>query len=336
MKRIAVIGCGYWGPNFVRIFTNLPESAVKYCCDLNEDRLGQMKLLYPHINMTTSLDDVAGDPEVDGVVVATPVRTHYPVARKMIEAGKHCLIEKPLCASSEAGEELLAAAKKHHVPVMVGHTFLFTAAVNKVKALLDAGDLGEIYYVNSTRVNLGIFQEDINVIWDLAPHDISILNFVFGADPISVSARGRSFIRDGVEDMAFITLEYPGGKMAHVHVSWLDPNKIRRTTFVGSRKMVVYDDVQQLEKIRIFDKGVDKQPHYETFGEFHLAYRFGDIFTPKLDDREPLKAEASHFIEAMNGGQSEKATGDEGLAVVRILEAACESLRKKGCLVQLA
>ncbi len=336
MKRIAVIGCGYWGPNFVRIFTNLPESEVKYCCDLSEKRLEQMKLLYPHIHMTTNLDEVAADPEVDGVVVATPVRSHYPVAKKMIEAGKHCLIEKPLCASSAEGEDLLALARKHGVSVMVGHTFLFTAAVNKVKDLLDAGELGEIYYVNSTRVNLGIFQEDINVVWDLAPHDISILNYVFGADPISVSARGRSYIRDGVEDMAFITLEYPEGKMAHVHVSWLDPNKIRRTTFVGSQKMVVYDDVQQLEKIRIFDKGVDKQPHYETFGEFHLAYRFGDIFTPKLDDREPLKAEASHFIETMEGGKSTKATGGEGLTVVRILEAACDSLRKKGALVQLA
>jgi predicted dehydrogenase len=336
MTNIAVIGCGYWGPNFVRVFTNLPESEVRYCCDLNEERLEKMKLLYPHIRTTTSIDEVANDPEVQGVVVATPVTTHHPIARKMLEAGKHCLIEKPMAASGEEAGDLIAVAKEHGVSIMVGHTFLFTAAVNKVKELLDAGELGEIYYVNSTRVNLGIFQEDINVVWDLAPHDISILNFVFGADPLSVSARGHDYIQNGVEDMAFITLEYPGGKMAHLHVSWLDPNKIRKTTFVGSKKMVVYDDIQQLEKIRIFDKGVDRMPHYDTFGEFHLAYRFGDIFIPKLADMEPLKAEAGHFLRTIAGTTEEKATGEEGLSVVRVLEAACESLRSEGSLVRLS
>ncbi len=335
MNRIAVIGCGYWGPNFVRVFNHLPDSEVKYCCDLSEERLKKMGLLYPQITMTTNLDDVLNDPEVDGVVVATPITTHHAVARKVMESGKCCLVEKPMCASSEEAEDLIKVAAGNDVSIMVGHTFLFTAAVNKVKSLLDAGELGEIYYVNSTRVNLGIFQEDINVIWDLAPHDISILNYVFGADPVSVSARGHDFIRNGVEDMAFITLDYPGGKMAHLHVSWLDPNKIRRTTFVGSKKMVVYDDVAQLEKIRIFDKGVDRQPHYETFGEFHLAYRFGDIFTPKLDDQEPLKAEANHFLQMIQGEKATKATGEEGLSVVRVLEAACQSLRSEGCLVKL-
>ena len=336
MTSIAVIGCGHWGQNFVRVFTNLPDSEVKYCCDLSEERLGRMKMLYPHIATTTSLEDVANDPEVQGVVVATPVTSHHRIARRFLEAGKHCLIEKPMCASAEEAEDLIAVAKANNVSIMVGHTFLFTAAVNKVKELLDAGDLGEIYYVNSTRVNLGIFQEDINVIWDLAPHDISILNFVFGSSPVSVSARGHDYIQNGVEDMAFITIEYPEGKMAHLHVSWLDPNKIRQTTFVGSKKMVVYDDIQQLEKIRIFDKGVDKQPHYDTFGEFHLAYRFGDIFIPKLADMEPLKAEAGHFLQMIAGNAPEKATGEEGLSVVRVLEAACESLRHQGALVKLS
>ncbi len=333
MKRIAVIGCGYWGPNFVRIFSQLPESELKYACDLDEKRLEHMKTLYPQINTTTDMAEIARDPEIDGVIVATPVSSHHKIAKMFLEAGKHTLIEKPLCSSSAEAEDLVTTAKKNNVVLMVGHTFLFTAAVNKVKSLLDNGDLGEIYYVNSTRVNLGIFQDDINVIWDLAPHDISILNYVFEADPDAVAAHGRSFIRDGIEDMAFVTLHYPGNRMANLHVSWLDPCKIRRTTFVGSKKMVVYDDIEQLEKVRIYDKGVDVQPHYETFGEFHLAYRFGDIFTPRLDDVEPLKSEAKEFLSAMETGSPKRATGEEGLSVVRVLEAACESLRKSGALI---
>lgn len=336
MRNIAVIGCGYWGPNFVRIFTQMPGSQVKYVCDLNQDRLDQMKLLYPHVTTTTDMNDIFQDPDVDGVVVATPVRTHHPIAKKCLEAGKATLIEKPICASVEEADDLIATAKEKKVALMVGHTFLFTAAVNKVKDLLNKGEMGDVHYVNSTRVNLGIFQEDINVIWDLAPHDISILNFIFDSDPISVSAHGRDYIQNGVEDVAFLTLHYPNGKMANLHVSWLDPCKIRRTTFVGSKKMVVYDDVEQLEKIRIYDKGVDVQPHYETFGEFHLAYRFGDIFTPKLDDREPLKAEAQEFLKAIETGRAERATGEEGRSVVRVIEAACESIKKQGALISLS
>ncbi len=336
MNRIAVIGCGYWGPNFVRVFTQMPDTEMRYCCDLSEDRLAQMRMLYPHVRTTTRLEDVLEDKEVNGVVVATPVASHHSIAKRFLEAGKSALIEKPLCLSPEEGEDLVATAEKNGVALMVGHTFLFTAAVNKVKSLLDAGDLGEIHYVASSRVNLGIFQEDINVIWDLAPHDISILNYVLDASPVSVSANAQCFIRKAIEDVAFLTLRYPGGVMAHIHVSWLDPCKIRRFTFVASKKMVVYDDVETLEKIRIFDKGVTVQPHYQTFGEFHLAYRFGDIFTPKLDDSEPLKTEASHFLRAIQNGRPEKATGEDGLEVVRILDAACESARNDGKPVSLA
>jgi predicted dehydrogenase len=330
MYKIAVIGCGYWGPNFIRIFTQLPDSEVKYAVDLNEQRLAHMRLLYPHVRTTTKLEDALADPEVNGVVVATPVASHHRIAKRFLEAGKATLIEKPLCLSTADGEDLIRTAEANRVAVMVGHTFLFTAAVNKVKQLLEAGELGEIHYVASTRVNLGIFQEDINVIWDLAPHDISILNYVLQARPLSVSAHAQSFIRPSVEDVAFITLRYPGDVFAHIHVSWLDPCKIRRSTFVASKKMVVYDDIETLEKIRIYDKGVTVQPHYETFGEFHLAYRFGDIFTPKLDDSEPLKTEANHFLRAIRNGRPERATGEEALDVVRVLEAATESARKDG------
>jgi predicted dehydrogenase len=336
MHKIAVIGCGYWGPNFIRIFTQLPDSQVKYCVDMNEQRLAHMRLLYPHVRTTTRLEDALEDSEVDGAVVATPVASHHGVAKRFLEAGKATLIEKPLSLSVADAEDLIETAEKKGSALMVGHTFLFTAAVNKVKQLLENGELGDIHYVASTRVNLGIFQEDINVIWDLAPHDISILNYVLNSRPLSVSAHAQSFIRRPVEDVAFLTLRYPEDVLAHIHVSWLDPCKIRRSTFVASKKMVVYDDVETLEKIRIYDKGVSVQPHYETFGEFHLAYRFGDIFTPKLDDSEPLKTEANHFLRAITNGRPERATGEEGLAVVRVLEAATESARKDGKTVSLA
>ncbi|MFH1679849.1 MAG: Gfo/Idh/MocA family oxidoreductase [Candidatus Eisenbacteria bacterium] len=336
MYKIAVIGCGYWGPNFIRIFTQLPDSKVEYCVDMNEQRLAHMRLLYPHIRTTTRLEDVLEDPDVNGVVVATPVATHHAIAKRFLESGKATLIEKPLCLSVADAEDLIETAEKRKTALMVGHTFLFTAAVNKVKHLLETGELGDIHYVASTRVNLGIFQEDINVIWDLAPHDVSILNYVLKSRPASVSAHAHAFIRPPVEDVAFITLRYPDDVLAHIHVSWLDPCKIRRSTFVASKKMVVYDDVETLEKIRIYDKGVTVQPHYETFGEFHLAYRFGDIFTPKLDDTEPLKTEANHFLRAITNGRPERATAEEGLAVVRVLEAATESARRDGKAVSLA
>jgi len=335
MHRIAVVGAGYWGPNFVRIFSQLPDSEVAYVCDLRAERLAQMKLLYPLVNTTSRLEDVLEDDTVDGVVVATPVATHHKVAKKVLQAGKHALVEKPLCLSSADADDLIETAEKTKTVLMVGHTFVFTAAVNKVKDLLRDGELGEIHYVASNRLNLGIFQEDMNVIWDLAPHDVSILQYVLEKKPIEVSAHGQSFIRQPIEDVAFVTLRFPENVVAHLHVSWLDPCKIRRTTFVGSKKMVVYDDIETLEKIRIYDKGVDVHPHYDTFGEFHLAYRFGDIFTPKLADQEPLKAEAKHFLEGIEKGKVTRATADEGRMVVRVLEAASESLKKNGAYIPL-
>lgn len=335
MHRIAVIGCGYWGPNFVRIFSQLPDSEVAYVCDLKEERLAQMKILYPYVHATSRLEDVLEDDTVDGVIVATPVHTHHDIAKRFLETGKNVLVEKPLCLSTKDAEDLQQLAAKKSLTLMVGHTFLFTAAVNKVKELLNSGNLGEINYIATTRVNLGIFQENMNVIWDLAPHDISIMNYVLQSNPVSVSAHGQSFIREPIEDIAFVTLRYPNNVLAHLHVSWLDPCKIRRTTFVGSKKMVVYDDIETIEKIRIYDKGVSVQPHYNTFGEFHLAYRFGDIFVPKLEDQEPLKAEAKHFLKGIETGSVSRGTGEEGVSVVRILEAASESLEKDGKFIKL-
>jgi predicted dehydrogenase len=222
----------------------------------------------------------------------------------------------------------LAAEKKR--TLMVGHTFVFTAAVKKIKELIDSGELGEVSYISTSRVNLGIFQDDINVVWDLAPHDVSIMNFVLNSRPESVSAIGHSYIRPGIEDVAFITMRYPGNKLTNIQVSWLNPSKIRKTTVVGSKKMLVYDDVSSLEKIRIYDKGVTVQPHYDTFGEFQLSYRYGDISIPRLDDAEPLKTECQHFIDCIEKGTVPKSSGHDGLDVLLALDAADRSINENG------
>ncbi len=330
MNRIAVVGCGYWGPNFVRNFSQLPDAEVALCCDLSEKRLAHMRKLYPFVKTTNRLDAVLEDPTINAVVIATPVTSHFRIGSACLKAGKHVLIEKPIAPSARDVSKLIALADEHKLILMGGHTFLFNAAVLKVKEYIESGELGDIFYINTTRVNLGIFQEDINVIWDLAPHDVSILNFILGARPRAVAAHGRPYIQEKIEDVAFITLEYPNDVIANVHVSWLDPNKIRRTTIVGSKKMLVYDDVATLEKIRVYDKGVTVQPHYDTFGEFQLAYRFGDIYIPRVDDAEPLKIECQSFLESIRTGKAPRSSGREGLAVVETLEAAQRSLRSGG------
>lgn len=327
---VGVIGCGYWGPNLLRNLNQQSIARVKYCCDLNDARLAHMKSLYPQVTTTKRFQDLIDDPEVAGIAIATPVSTHHPIAKACLEGGKHVLVEKPLAASIAEAEDLTATAKKHGVVLFTGHTFVYNAAVEKMKSLVEAGELGEVFYVSSTRVNLGLFQEDINVIWDLAPHDISILNYILGREPVTVSTFARSYIRPGIEDVAFVALQYPKGVVAHIHVSWLDPCKIRRTTLVGSKKMLVYDDTSALEKIRVYDKGVTIQPHYDTFGEFQLSYRFGDIIVPKINDVEPLKVECAHFVECIRNGKSPKSDGRAGLAVVKVVERACESAKLGG------
>lgn len=332
---VAVIGCGYWGPNLVRNFNQLPISKVKYCCDLDHARLKHMKSLYPDVITTDDYSQILSDPEVQAVAVATPVSTHFPIARDCLEAGKHVLVEKPLAASIAEAYELVKIAEKRNRILFSGHTFIYNAAVIKMKELVDSGELGSIYYISSVRVNLGLFQEDINVIWDLAPHDISILNFLLDSEPITVSTFAKSYIRPGIEDVAFLVLQYPNNVVAHIHVSWLDPCKIRRTTLVGSKKMLVYDDTSTLEKIRVYDKGVTIQPHYDTFGEFQLAYRFGDIVVPRINDVEPLKTECTHFIECIKNGTRPRSDGYQGLNVVKVVERACESAKLGGAALPL-
>ena len=330
MLTAAVIGCGYWGPNLIRNFVQFPGVRMKTAVDLNKERLRHIAQLYPSVSTTSDSDAVFQDAEVDMVLIATPVTTHHPLARKALMAGKHVLVEKPMAASTEEGRDLVQLAHDRNLVLMAGHTFLYTAAVNKIKELISSGELGHIYYISTTRVNLGLFQEDINVVWDLAPHDISILNYILGAEPETVSATGQAYIQSGIEDVAFLNLTYPGDIVAHMHVSWLNPDKIRRITVVGSKKMLVYDDVSTTEKIRVYDKGVTVQPHYDTFGEFQLSYRFGDIYTPRLDDNEPLKNECQHFVHCIQKGERSRSDGHTGLAVVHVIEQACDSIRRNG------
>ena len=324
------MGCGYWGPNLIRNFMNLQGADVKICADISDKRLQHMKGLYPSIEVTTDYMDIVNDPAIDAIVVSTPVSSHFEVAKAALDSGKHVFVEKPLTRTVDEGVALVELAEKKKRTIMVGHTFVFTAAVNKVKELIDSGELGDIYYIATSRVNLGIFQDDINVVWDLAPHDISIMNFILNSRPESVTAIGHSYIRPGIEDVAFVTMRYPGNKLTNIHVSWLNPSKIRKTTVVGSKKMLVYDDVSSLEKIRIYDKGVTVQPHYDTFGEFHLSYRYGDISIPRLDDAEPLKIECQHFIDCIEKNECSRSSGRDGLEVLLALDAADRSIKENG------
>lgn len=334
MIRIGVIGCGYWGPNLIRNFSHLKGSDVVMCSDLSEERLTHMRSLYPKLETTTDYRRILSSP-VDAVVVATPPETHAKLTIEALRAGKHVFVEKPLALSSAEGASMVAEAEKAKRVLLVGHTFVYTAAVNKIKEVIDSGELGDIFYVSTTRVNLGIFQEHVNVVWDLAPHDISILNYILDRMPESVATQASCSIRKNVEDVAFINLRYPGNVLAHIHVSWLNPNKIRSTTVVGSKKMLVYDDISALEKIRIYDKGVTVTPHYDTFGEFNLSYRYGDILIPRLDDAEPLKVACQHFVDCVEKGVRARSSGVHGLDTVRVLEAAVASIRDGGRVIDV-
>ncbi len=335
MLKVGVIGCGYWGPNLIRNFSQSANSEVVACVDLSEERLAHMRNLYPQIETGHDYRILLNREDIQAVVIATPPRTHFKLALEALESGKHVFVEKPLSLSSSESTAMISAAEERGLELMVGHTFVFTAAVNKIKDLITSGELGDIFYINTTRVNLGLFHDDINVIWDLAPHDVSILNYILGDKPESVSAVGHSYIRKGIEDVAFLTFKYPNSVLAHVHVSWLNPNKIRTTTVVGSKKMLVYDDVSSLEKIRIYDKGVSVMPHYDTFGEFQLSYRFGDIFIPKLDDSEPLKIACQHFMDCIRNKKESRSGGRHGLEVVKVLEASNKSMHNDGMMISL-
>jgi predicted dehydrogenase len=329
MLKVGVIGCGYWGPNLIRNFTQLSRSSVVCVADLDEARLKHMKGLYPFVETTTDYKDIIADSEIDLVAVATPVATHYQLAAEALQAQKHTLVEKPFTASVKQAQELIELARTYKRKLMVGHTFIYTAAVRKMKEIIDSGELGEIYYINSQRLNLGLFQQDINVIWDLAPHDISIILYLLDMKPLAVSAIGASHINPAIEDVAIVTMKFSDSLLAFIQSSWLDPDKIRKMTVVGSKKMMVFDDVQPTEKIRIYDKGVEKPKHYDTYAEFHYAYKYGDILIPKIDGDEPLRMELDHFIDCIVNDETPLTDGYSGLQVIQILEAAQDSLNNE-------
>jgi len=332
---IGVVGCGYWGPNLVRNFRSASNCRLKSMCDMNEDRLRHLSALYPEVAALTAYDALLNDPEVDAIAVATSVRFHYAMARSSLLAGKHTLVEKPLAASPEQCEELIQIAQEKNLILMVGHTFLFSPAVNRIKEIIDHGDIGEIRYIAARRLNLGLFQKDINVAWDLAPHDLSIILHILEEMPHSVNCRGSAHVTPGIEDVTAMTLNFRHERSAIVHSSWLDPRKIREMTIVGSKRMIVYDDIAPLEKIKIFDTRVERPPHYDTFADFHYAYHYGDMYIPHVKQEEPLKNECQHFVDCIRTGRTPLTSGERGLEVVRILAASSESVKAGGSAVTI-
>lgn len=322
--RVGVIGCGYWGPNLIRNFNELPEASVVAVADFRADRLEMIRNAYPHVAVT---DDyrMLFSMNLDAVVIATPPNTHFPLAQECMQNGLHVLIEKPMTLNSQDAQALIDLSEAKGVTLMVGHTFEYNPAVRMLKEIIDSGELGSIFYLDAVRVNLGMFQKNLDVLWDLAPHDISILLYLLEFDPISVSAQGMSCVLNGICDLAYLNLVFPENVLAHVHVSWLDPCKMRRVTVVGSKKMVVYDDVDD-HKIKIYDKGIDTTPYSDAYLDFKLSYREGNIIIPNVHFTEPLKLECEHFVECILTGATPHSNGVDGLRVVRILEAAQVSL----------
>ncbi len=327
--KIGVIGCGYWGPNLIRNFVENPSSKVVMVADLQKERLSKIESSYSHIMVTKNYKELYSQ-DLDAVVIATPPASHYSLAKECLEHGLHVLVEKPITLKSQNAEELIEISKKRGLVLMVGHTFEYNAAVFALKNLIDSGELGQIYYVDAARLNLGLFSRDLIVLWELAPHDISILLYILGRVPLSVSAHGMPFVNEGIQDVVYMNMVFPDNILAHIHVSWLDPCKVRRVTVVGSKKMVVYNDVESLEKIRIYDKGVDKPPYTNTFGDFQLSYRYGDVIIPNIRLAEPLQKECQHFLDCINNHSTPQSSGQDGLKVVKIIEAAQKSLSENG------
>jgi len=341
MIGIGVVGAGYWGPNLIRNFAAAEGCALVGVADLDEGRLARMKNLYPKITVTTRFQDLLDNPEIQGIALSTPANTHYELARQVLEAGKNVFVEKPLAQTVAECEDLIRLAGERNRVLMVGHTFEYNAAVQRVEEYIRNQELGEIYYIYSQRLNLGVVRQDVNAMWNLAPHDISIALRWLGAMPAAVNAQGYTYLQEGVEDVVYLNLEFADGVAVHIHVSWLDPGKVRRMTVVGSEKMVVYDDASTEAKIQLFDKGIDRQHidgslgDFDSFGKFQLIQRAGDVLIPRIDFVEPLKVECSHFVECIALNKTPITDGENGLRVVKVLEAATQSLAQDGVSVEI-
>jgi len=329
MVNVAIIGAGNWGKNLVRNFNMLPDADVKYICDLNEPVRKQMAALYPKATITEDYEVVLSDPDVEAVVVAVEERLHFPIARAALTASKHTFVEKPMTLASAVAGELTTLAAERGRKLMVGHLLKYHPAVTYMKGMIDDGEVGQPLYLYFQRVNLGIVRQTDNAWWSLGPHDVSLACYMFDAPPVSISATGHAYLQDGIEDVVFANLKFADGRMANIHVSWLDPHKIRKVTLVGSQKMVVFDDMAASEKIRVYDKGANVKRSVTSYVE-SITLRTGDIFIPKIPTGEPLRSECQHFLDCINDDKTPLSDGEEGLHVVRVLEAGAESIAKGG------
>jgi predicted dehydrogenase len=333
--RVGVVGYGYWGPNLVRNFSDVAGCEVAAVADLNAERRALATRRHPSVSAVADPMAMIRDPKIDAIIIATPVSSHYQLAMEALAAGKHVWVEKPLTLNSAQAERLVEQADRVGRRLLVDHTFAYTPAVRKMRELVDSDDLGQIYYYDSVRVNLGLFQHDVNVIWDLAVHDLSIMDYVLGEKPIAVSATGMAHVPGQPENIAYLTLFYPSSLIAHVHVNWLAPVKVRRTLVGGSRKMIVYDDLEPSEKIKVYDKGLTMRDNPESVYQRLAGYRSGDMWAPQINLAEALHTEANHFVRCIESGETPLTDGRAGLRVVRILEAASQSMRERGQVIEL-
>jgi predicted dehydrogenase len=327
---VGIVGCGYWGPNLARNLNGDPRASVTALCDLEPARLDRMRDLHPSARLYTNYDRKIEDSDLDAIAIATPVSSHFRLAKAALAAGKHVLVEKPMAASTAECLELVELAERNGLVLMVGHTYLFASAVRKITEIIRDGGIGELRYINCQRLNLGLFQQDINVAWDLAPHDLSIILDLMGGTPVYLNCQGNAHFTSGVEDVTNLSLTFSNHRFATIQSSWLEPRKVRQMTFVGTEKMIVFDDLQPLEKIRIHDVRVERPPHYADFAEFQYSYHYGDCYAPRIEQAEPLKVMCGHFLDCVMEGRTPITCGRRGMELVGILEAASESLRHRG------
>jgi len=335
MIGIGIVGYGYWGPNLVRNFSEASGSRVIAVCDLRKENLAAVAKRYPAVRTTSDFADLLGDPAIDAIAVATPVRSHFELALAALRAGKHVLVEKPMTETADQARRLIDAAEKHRRILMVDHTFVYTGAVRKIREMVSSGELGDIYYYDALRVNLGLFQHDVNVIWDLAVHDFSILEYVLDKHPVAVSANGISPVPHSPESVAYISLFFGNGTIAHINVNWLAPVKIRQTLIGGSRKMIVVDELAPSEKVKVYDKGVTLLNDPDKIYQLRIGYRAGDMWAPQLSNKEALLVEAEHFVDCIEKNQAPITGGAMGLRVVELLDAATRSLKQRGQPVEI-
>src|SRR5579864_7852269 len=333
--RVAIIGCGYWGQNLLRNFCELEEAEVVWVCDFDSRALSRAKRRYPTIEVTQTYAEVLADPRVDAVVLATPVSTHYPFAHQALQADKHVLVEKPLAQSTTQVLDLIELSERRGKTLMVDHTFLYTGAVRRMKKLVDSGEIGQLLYFDSVRISLGLVQSDINVLWDLGPHDLSIMDYLCNREPMSISATGVNHLETPYQDIAYVTVQFEGNLLAHFHLNWLSPVKVRRTLVGGSKKMIVYDDMENSEKVRVYDKGITQNHDPERRAKMLTGYRNGDMLAPNLESTEALRLMAREFVNSIAEKRAPLSDGHAGLRIVRLLEAAQESIEQNGRVVHL-